>query len=110
MLSELLTSRIEELARNAGQQTNAVAFLSALEGSVLDGIDHEDISLNPFTSAICFDWQGGREWDDIEVEVYPDHFETYLSRDQELRIKHWPNDLRSEALKDVVEELLAGMA
>jgi hypothetical protein len=110
MPSELLTSRVEELAWDAGQQTNAVALLSALEGTVLDGIDHEDISLNPFTNAICFDWQAGREWDDVEVEVYPDRFETYLSRDQELRIKHWPNDLLSEGLKDVVEELLAGMA
>lgn len=110
MPAESLTRRIEELARDARQRANADALLSALEGCVLDGIDHEDITLNPFTNAICFYWQAGREWDDVEVEVYPDHFETYLSRDQELRIKHWPNDLRSEALKDVVAELLAGMA
>ena len=106
MPTELLTRRIEELAVDAGQRVNAVALLSAFEGTALDGIDHEDISLNSFTSAICFDWQVGREWDDVQVEIYPDHFETYLSRDQELRINHW----RSEALTDVVVELLAGMA
>lgn len=106
MPAELLIRRIEELAEDAGQRANAVALLSALEGSVLGGIHQEDISLNPFTNAVCFDWQAGREWDDVEVEVYPGHFETYLSRDQELRINHW----RSDALKDVVAELLAGMA
>ena len=104
MPSELLTSRIEELAQDAGQRTNAIALLSALEGTVLDEVNYEDISLNRFTDAICFDWQARREWDDITVEVYPDHFETYLSRDKELRINHW------KALKDVVAELLAGMA
>lgn len=106
MPAELLTRRIEELAKDPGQRANAVALLSAIERSALDGIGHEDISLNSFTNAICFDWLAGREWDDVQVEIYPDRFETYLSRDQELRINHW----RSEALKDVVAELLAGMA
>ncbi|MET1754967.1 hypothetical protein ABVV53_05770 [Novosphingobium sp. RD2P27] len=106
MPAELLIRRIEELTKDARQRANAVALLSAVEGSALDGIDHEDISLNPFTNAICLDWLAGREWDEVQVEIYPNHFETYLSRDQELRINHW----RSEALKDVVAELLAGMA
>lgn len=110
MTSELLKSRVESLTQNACQRANAVALLSAIEGSALGRMSDEDISRNTFTNAICFDWRAGREWDDVEVEVYSDHFETYLSRDKELRIKHWPNDLRSEALREVVAELLAGLA
>jgi hypothetical protein len=107
---EVLTNRIEELVWDAEQRANAVALLSALKGTALDEITQAEISLNSFTGAICLDWQTGGKWDDVEVKVYPDHFETYLSRNQELRIKHWPNDLRPDALKDVVYELLAGMA
>ncbi|MAH15537.1 MAG: hypothetical protein CMN65_07355 [Sphingomonadaceae bacterium] len=106
MSKELLEDRVEELAGDAAQHGNAIALISALEGTALGAIESEDISLNRYTKAICFDWLGRGEWDSLEVEIYSNHFETYLSRDQELRINHW----RSEALRDVVAELLAGMA
>ncbi|MXO49684.1 hypothetical protein GRI69_15650 [Erythrobacter vulgaris] len=90
MPDRLLELRVEELASDAAQRGNAIALLSALGGTALAKIESEDISLNPYTNAICFDWLVNGEWDSLEVEIYSDHFETYLSRDQELRINHWP--------------------
>ena len=109
MAEEMLKRRIEKLAGDCAQCANAVALLLALEETVLAGIDPEDIEVNQFTNAICFYWQASGEWDDITVEVYSDGFETYLSRDRELRIKHWANEPKPAAIKNVIEELLAGM-
>ncbi|MEO8618262.1 MAG: hypothetical protein ABI412_02750 [Sphingomicrobium sp.] len=109
MSEELLKRRIEELANDAEQRDNAVALLSALDGTALAELDIEDISVNSYTNAICIDWLASGEWDSIEVQIYPDHFETYLSRNLELRINHWPSEGQSTALEKVVEELLAGM-
>lgn len=110
MPKELLMRRVEEIAADAAQRGNAIALLSALDRTALASIESEDISLNPFTDAICIDWLASGEWDSLEVEIYSDRFETYLSRDQELRIKHWPSEPMSPALENVVAELLDGMA
>ena len=110
MTLELLERRVDELACDTTQRRNAMALLSAIEGTVLGAIESEDISLNPYTNAICFDWLVNGEWNSLEVEVYPDRFETYLSRDQELRINHWPCEPKSGALGKVIGELLAGWA
>jgi len=110
MPKELLERRVEELAGDAAQRGNAIALLSVLEGTALGAIESEDISLNPYTKAICFDWLASGEWDSLEVEIYSDRFETYLSRDQELRINHWPSEPRAAALEKVIGELLAGSA
>jgi hypothetical protein len=106
---ELLKRRIETLSGDFTQRDNAIALLLALEGTVLAEIDPLDIELNPYTSAVCFYWLAGGEWDDVTVEVYPDQFETYLSRDRELRINHWPTEPKSSAIRNVIGELLAGM-
>lgn len=106
----MLERRVEELAGDAAQRSNAIALLAALEGTVLEDIQSRDISLNHFTSAICFDWLVRGEWDSLQVEVYSDHFETYLSRDQELRINHWPSEPKLPALDKVMGELLTGAA
>ena len=110
MPSRLIEHRVEELASDAGQRENAIALLSALSGTVLAEIQSDDISLNPYTNAICFDWLVSGEWEDLEVEIYSDHFETYLSRDQELRINHWPSEPKPQALEKVIAELMAGTA
>ena len=106
----MLKRRIEELAGDCAQRDNAITLLVALEGTVLAGVDHEDIELNRFTNAICIYWNASGEWDNVFVEVYRDGFETYLSRDREVRIKHWPKEPKSAVIKNVVRELLAGMA
>ncbi|MBX7541011.1 hypothetical protein [Qipengyuania sphaerica] len=110
MSKGLLERRVEDLASDAAQRSNAISLLAALEGTVLGAIESEDISLNRFTNAICFDWLVSGEWDSLQVEIYSDHFETYLSRDQELRINHWPSEPKSLALDKVMGELLAGAA
>ncbi|MFB0613627.1 hypothetical protein [Aurantiacibacter poecillastricola] len=110
MPKELLERRVEELAGDAAQRGNAIALLSTLEGTALGTIESEDISLNPYTKAICIDWLVSGEWDSLEVEIYSDRFETYLSRDQELRINHWPSEPQSAALESVIDELLMGSA
>ena len=110
MPKELLERRVEELAGDAAQRSNAIALLLALEGTALGAIECKDISLNPYTKAICFDWLVSGEWESLEVEIYSDRFETYLSRDQELRINHWPSEPKSTALESVVGELLTGSA
>ena len=106
----MLERRVEELADDAAELSNAIALLAALQGSALGEIESEDISLNPYTSAICFDWLVSGEWDSLQVEIYSDHFETYLSRNKELRINHWPSEPKAPALDKVMEELLAGAA
>lgn len=108
MPKDSLELRVEKLAGDAAQRGNAIALLSALEGTLLGGIESEDISLNPYTKAICFDWLVSGIWDSLEVEIYSDRFETYLSRDQELRINHWPSEPKSTALERVIGELLTG--
>lgn len=110
MHEESVKLRIEELASDGLQRDNAVALLLAIRGTVLAVIDQEDIEINQFTNAIRFYWKADSEWIDVWVEVYPDQFETYLSRDRELRIKHWPNQPQPAAIKNVVDELLAGLA
>lgn len=110
MPKELLERRVEELAGDAAQRGNAIALLSALESTALGAFESEDISLNPYTKAICFDWLVSGEWDSLEVEIYSDRFETHLSRDQELRINHWPSEPKPQALEKVIGELLAGTA
>jgi hypothetical protein len=108
MTKALLERRVEELASDAPQRDNAIALLAALDGTALAAIESEDISLNPYTNAVCFDWIVSGEWDSLQVEIYSDHFETYLSRDQELRINHWACEPRFPALENVIGELLAG--
>ena len=110
MPAETALRQIEQLASSSRQGDNARALLSALEGSALGTIGAEDISLHPYTQAISFYWVAGGEWDDIQVDVFEDHFESYLSRDGELRIKHWPSDVSPDALSALVGELWAGMA
>ncbi len=110
MLEDVLKGHIEELARDCAQRDNAINLLMALEGTVLAGVDHEDIELNRFTNAICINWNASGEWDNVFIEVYRDGFETCLSRDRELRIKHWPKEPKSAVIKIVVRELVAGMA
>ena len=109
MNEESLKLRIHELAGDGAQHGNAVALLVALKGTVLSEIDPEDIEINQFTNAICFYWKAHGAWIDVSLEVYADRFETYLSRDRELRINHWPNEPQPSAIENVVEELLAGM-
>jgi hypothetical protein len=106
----LLERRVEELASDAPQRDNAIALLSALDGTALAVMHSEDISLNPYTNAVCIDWLVSGEWDSLQVEIYSDHFETYLSRDKELRINHWACEPRLPALENVIGELLAGTA
>ena len=110
MLKGLLERRVEELAGDAAQRDNAIALLSALDGTALNEIESEGIWLNPYTDAICFGCLVSGEWDSFQVEIYSDHFETYLSRDQELRINHWACEPRLPALENVIGELLAGRA
>lgn len=110
MRKALLERRVEELASDAAQRDNAIALLSALDGTALAAIESDDISLNPYTNAVCFDWLVSGGWDSLQVEIYSDHFETYLSRDQELRINHWACEPRLPALENVIGELLAGTA
>ncbi|MEL7188679.1 MAG: hypothetical protein AAGK17_03925 [Pseudomonadota bacterium] len=108
MPNTLLEDLVDELAGDAAQLSNAMALLFALGGTALANIESESISLNPYTNAVCFDWLVGGEWSSLEVEIYADHFETYLSRDRELRIKHWPSDPKPQAIDRVIKELLAG--
>ena len=110
MPSSSIERKVEELASDLAQRENAIALASALSGTALAEIHSDDISLNPYTSAICFNWLVSGEWENLEVEIYSDHFETYLSRDQELRINHWPSDPKPQALEKVVRELIAGAA
>ena len=110
MKEELLKVRIEELAGDRAQRDNALALIAAFRGTVLAEIDRGDIEINGFTNALCFYWKAEGEWEDVSVEISADQFETYLSRDQEVRINHWPVRPDAFALKSVVDELLAGMA
>ena len=110
MPSRLIERRVKELASDVAQLNNAIALLSSLQGTALSENESDDISLNPYTKAICFDWLVNGEWESLEVEIYSDHFETYLSRDQELRINHWPSEPKPQSLDKVISELLAGTA
>lgn len=110
MPTETALHQIEQLACSSRQGDNARALLFSLEGSALGAIGAEDISLHPYTQSISFYWVVGGEWDEIQVDVFEDHFESYLSRDGEIRIKHWPSDVPPDALSELVVELWAGMA
>ena len=110
MTKGMLERRVVELTGDAALRSNALALISALEGTGFEASKCEDISLNPYTKAICCDWQLSGEWDSVEVQIYADRFETYLSRDRELRINHWPCEAQSVALEKVLGELLAGSA